>query len=94
MGDFGGGFWEWISQYGGWGVAIIAGAFIVWMVSSGRWVPKSWVDKVYDSNEKLSEALEKYSDAWPQIQEHMRTTNHVLTEIQRAPEHQRDGGST
>jgi len=92
MENFGGGFWQWLMQYGpGWGAAILVGGFVFWLVLSGRLVPKSWVDKIFESSEKQAEALKTYSDAWPQIAEYMRTNNHVLTEIQKARE---DGGSS
>ena len=91
MDSFGDGFWQWISQYGGWGVAMLIAGFVFFLVLSGRLVPKSWADKIFDTNTKQSEALKTYSESWPQVLEYMRTNNHLLTEIQKARE---DGGTS
>jgi len=92
MDGLGEGFWQWISQYGGWGAAMVIAGFGFWLVLTGRLIPKSWADKIFDTNSKQSEALKTSSEVLPQILEYMRTNNRLLTELQKLRD-QQGGGS-
>lgn len=74
---------------------MVAG-FGFWLVMTGRLIPKPWADKIFETNSKQSEALQKYTESWPQVLESMQTTNHFLRELQQVRERlqDNDGGGT
>lgn len=82
---------EWLAQYGGWGVVMLLAGFFVWLVLTGKLVTKGMADQLQHTNEKLSEALERYSESWPRVLAYMEAADRLLRAIQQARDKSGDG---
>lgn len=92
----GGGFWEWISQFGGLTVLLIGAAFFVWLLATGRIYLAPQVEREIsrykeviqdqrDTIKRKDETIDKTTEVLPEILAHVRLGNHAMTEIQKGP---------
>lgn len=80
--NVGGGVFAWLAHYGGWGAVMILSGFFIWLLGTGKIVTKNLLDRTFDTNEKLSETVEQYSQAWPKILSYMESANHFFNDLQ------------